>query len=141
MRRAGGTPVVDQLGCVRACVCYNDSPPLPRRVPHRHGCAYTPAVAYFRTGASAGYAFEHPHHIASIACAAYVKPTTRGAKLGAKEEARRTIIRFQHLRRICPRVVDVMTACLLLAIYRAVRPRRVGATFKCTPCMHRRVRA
>lgn len=56
--------------------------PLPE-----FGCAYTPGSLYFRSGASAGYAYmSTPVRVATISCAAYVKPATRGARLARAQE-------------------------------------------------------
>ena len=56
--------------------------PLPE-----FGCTHAPGSVYFRRGASAGYAYlPTPVRIATISCAAYVQPATRGARLAAAQE-------------------------------------------------------
>lgn len=54
---------------------------------HDRACIYTPGVRYFRRGKEDGYAFmEDSAAIATIACAAYVRPATAGARLVKEKE-------------------------------------------------------
>lgn len=54
---------------------------------HGQACIYTPCVQYFRRGRDQGYEFmESPVTIATIACAAYVKPETSGTRLVKEKE-------------------------------------------------------